>query len=354
MKITPNDVLFFRESRDFTAGDSHLAESLLPLPHTIAGALMAVMFVKGRYDLLNLELKEGKFRKPENWKPNFEIIGTFFMKKNELYFPVPKDIVSAKADGRSIITMAKLKEVQIGGQSFTTVFAEGESPLHFSPVSGFLSFEKLKSYLNGEYYSKNDLSEEITKNSSLYKWENRVGIGLNSSKTTVEGMFYRTRMLRLEKDTAIGIVLSKKNLDEVKKTLGKKGTLKLGGEGRFAHYEIIDEDPLEELEEISVKKNALFKLYLATPLIVDGQSWNIAEVLPEHINAKIVKVFMDRPEKITGWDLVKRRPKETLYAVPPGSVYILKAQEDLTLKPFYRLGMMVELGYGLVFAGKYG
>ncbi|WP_235507200.1 type III-B CRISPR module-associated protein Cmr3 [Thermococcus barophilus] len=354
MKIIPNDVLFFRESRDFTAGESHLAESLLPLPHTIAGALMGVMFVRGRHDLLNLELREGKFWKPEKWKPNFEVVGTFFMKENELYFPLPKDIVSVKSDGRNITTMAKLKEVQIGGQSFTIVFADCESPLHFSPVSGFLSFEKLKSYLNGEYYKKNDISDEIIENSSLYRWECRVGIGLNSSKTTVEGLFYRTRMLRLEKGTAIGVVLGEKNLDEVEKTLGKKGTLKLGGEGRFAHYEIIDEDHLEELEEISVKKNALFKLYLATPLIVDGQSWNIAKVLPEHINAEIVKVFTDRPEKVTGWDLVKGCPKETLYAVPAGSVYILKAQEDLTLKPFYRLGMMVELGYGLVFVGVYG
>jgi CRISPR-associated protein Cmr3 len=37
--ISPNDVLLFREAKQFDAGETHVARSILPAPQALAGAI---------------------------------------------------------------------------------------------------------------------------------------------------------------------------------------------------------------------------------------------------------------------------------------------------------------------------
>uniref|UniRef100_UPI00260B27DA type III-B CRISPR module-associated protein Cmr3 n=1 Tax=Thermococcus sp. TaxID=35749 RepID=UPI00260B27DA len=250
MKISPYDILFFRESRDFSAGENHVAESIEPLPHTIAGAIMGAVFEKGRLDLLNLRKTDRGVKKiptPENWKPNFSILGTFFGFERtngegeaRPLFALPMDLVEVEG-GIAPLRVHHLPDGRMG----VVAEVKGKKVLHFGPKRGFITAEVLERYLSGDLNDGFPIEANIREVKDVYERETRIGIGLNEKKTTEEGLLYRISALRLwenvEKEalerTAILVYFEPDDEKVIENTIGKNGLLKLGGESRFAGFE---------------------------------------------------------------------------------------------------------------------
>ena len=361
MKISPYDILFFRESRDFSAGENHVAGSIEPLPHTIAGAIMGAIYEKGELDLLNLRRTNSGVEKipdPGNWKPKFSILGTFFgfRKANDKgearpLFALPMDLV--EVEGR----IAPLRAHPLpDGRVGVVAEVKGKKVLHFGPRRAFIPAEVLKRYLSGDLNDGPHVEANIREVKDVYERETRIGIGLNEKRTAQEGLLYRISALRLQEErekevleeTVITVYFEPGDEKVIEDTIGEKGLLKLGGESRFAGFEFkAGSFPLKTGGD--VKAGEKFKLYVATPLIVNGSS--VRAFIEEELKGKahVVKVFTDRLIHVTGWDAVKKMPKPTYYALPPGTVIWLDAEKDLSIPP--KLGRMTWAGYGLVLVG---
>ena len=352
--IEPNDVLMFRESKPFTAGETHLARSVFPLPQTIAGALRSAILIKSDFsdeacDLVGVVKKDGEIVETD---PKFSILGCFPLVDDE-YFLTPMDVAKAKdIDGYFLVKPLKL---------WNGFIFKGRS-IHFKSVGGFISYSNLVRYL------KDEVRDEELKNIvefEVYSKESRIGIKLSNAKIAEEGFLYKAEFLRLNK---ISVWLGE-NSDKVRKFLNNT-IVRLGGEGRFAKIEFDDNDPLKELrrawDEIKseINRNRKFKLYVATPMlkrvVKDNYIYNSGNI--EYIKQEIEKELgvtveciyhlIGKPIAFGGWNYAKNKPKPTRYAIPSGSVYFVEFDGKVELdEPFVKLGEMTKLGYGLCFLG---
>lgn len=348
IEIRPHDVLFFRESRDFTAGQAHVGRSVEPLPHTLAGAIMGALFARRAYDLLNLEVGNGVKKKPSNgeWRPGFSIEGVFFHDGSSPLFKMPMDIVETELGIGELKPYWPLKKEEPAVHASV----QGKRTLRFSPLEGFVGKEFLMGYLRGEPALEDlDLLRPYLK-------EERVGIALNGLKTTVVGMFYRTEFLRLDeksdKRVRIAVYLSESDEEKLKAVLGEEGVLKLGGESRFARFEFKDGE-LPIPEALEVPAGGTVRVYLATPVV--GKFEDIKTTLIKKLgNVEFLKLFTGRRLKVTGWDMVERKPKPLKYALPAGTVFWFRVKESLSLPGKMSVGEMTWAGYGLAFTGVLG
>jgi len=344
IRLKPNDVLMFRESKPFIAGESHLARTTLPLPQTIAGALRSAILLNSNFSEDAKKLAGYKQDEPE-----FKILGSFFYREDE-FFHTPLDIVKTKGlRGYFLIEPLKLPN---GRHIF-----KGRH-IHFESVGGFISYDNLVRYLKGDL--RDDELEEVVRY-DLFVKESRIGIKLSEAKVSEEHLFYRAEFLRLKDDVGISVWIGDK-AEEVKKYLG--GSIKLGGESRFARVKIDNNNPLEKLKDAwdkileSVNESKTFKLYVATPMLVKNSgnyTWNIEHELSNELKIKIKAIYplLGKPIAFSGWNYAENRPKPTRYAIPAGSVYFVEFEEgEIELDgPYLKLGELTKLGYGLCFLG---
>lgn len=330
--IEPNDVLFFRGLKHFTAGMDHTAKSELPLPQTIAGALRSKILVEQDFSAEAKELVGYGKEEPEDKNSRFiEIAGTFLWDRQEL-FATPMDVGKVKNDKYAI---AKPKEA-FGLNFFYPPIEPG----------GFIPLRVLLSYLRGEIEVER-IGKEIRNLSS----ERRVGIMLGTSRTAEEEMLYSAEFLRIN-----GISVWVEKLE----FLPKKGLLKVGGEGRFARYKIDENNSFVNLkkfwEKIRDSMGGRMKIYVATPMLLresDKYGWNPENYI-EKIGIKVKKIvpLLGKPVKVGGWDMANNRPRGVRYAVPAGSLYFVEFDGELGVdKPYIKLGELTKLGYGLCFLG---
>jgi CRISPR-associated protein Cmr3 len=351
IEIRPNDVLFFRESRDFTAGQAHVGRTIEPLPHTVAGALMGALFAMGAYDLLNLKVSEKNVSKKPNeeeWRPGFSIEGVFLHSGGEPLFRIPMDIVETEQGPAELRPYWPIEREEPA--VYARVEGQGSSgeTLRFSPVAGFADWKFLENYLGGKPpFDRIPAGEPYVK-------EERVGIALDGSKTNVQSMFYRTEFLRLHETwksyAGIAVYPSAESERVLREHLGNSGILKLGGESRFAEFRFTEGTlPLPGRKE--VKEGTVIRVYLATPAV--GPLGKLKGEILSELNGKatFLKLFTGRRLPVTGWDMVARMPKPMKYALPAGTVFWFRAEEKLQLPEKIVVGEMTWAGYGLAFTG---
>ncbi len=350
--IEPNDVLLFRESKPFMAGEGHLARSVFPLPQVIAGAIRSKILIDSNFS--NDTKKLVGFGKDE---PEFTILGHFLFKDEE-FFATPLDIATAKGvEGYFLVKPLKV---------WNGRFIFSGKHIHFKSVGGYLSYKHLINYLKCDL-NENELEDVIR--DDLFTRESRIGIKLGDAKITEEGYFYKAEFLRFNRGVALSVWLGD-GCENVRAFLGENGLIKLGGEGRFARFKFESRNPLSKLEEVwdeikeEINRNKMFKLYVATPLLAKndrgGFSWDISYCITnsenedKKLDIKIKKVYplIGKPLTFSGWDYAENKPKPNRYAVPQGSVYFVEFEGKIEHdKPYLKLGELKKLGYGLCFMG---
>lgn len=382
--IEPLDVLLFRDSKPFTAGEAHRAKTTFPpTPLPFVGALRSKILIEQGIDFEDYrENRTDKkiyvaIGKPENYGA-LQIRGPLLAQRLglnlEVFFPLPYNLLG----GEPVIALNPL------GKGLESASCSPAGPMKSFNVTlclwkhaekageelknKMLSSEGLYHYLCGRPDSAAPWNTK-----DLYATEIRVGIELDASRRTAqEGRLYMAEFIRLNREKRSGFLLEV-NAEQLKEILKPEpfslsgGLLALGGERRAAHYEpvelttstfreLIDSDGQKRKELMDAVKQTQtngkyrFMLYLASPALF-ANGW-LPDFITDHteltgeivgLQIRLVAASVGKPLAIGGWDLAKRAPKPLLKAVPPGSVYFCELLQGSVKTLFEQLHFTCQL-----------
>jgi CRISPR-associated protein Cmr3 len=248
------------------------------------------------------------------------------------------------------------------GKSFVTLeprpVASGVQSAGDLPMRATLVSAKQEKPKGGLYLSAKGFSQHLSgqrpepahgvESKHLYQRDPRLGIGLNAdARTAEEGQIYTTEGFAFSpkdeqtaaKFASTGFLVG---LQGVADLMPLEGVLRLGGDGRSAHYRRVAFNPATQgfadahlCGGISTSKGVTkplirFRLILQTPALF-AQGW-----LPESVtqqedgsfhlqgngfSARLACAALGRRDTVSGWDLFQWAPKPAQAAVPVGSVY---------------------------------
>jgi CRISPR-associated protein Cmr3 len=361
--LEPADVLFFRTSRSFTAGEGGFALSLFPpTPETVQGALRARIAANWNPSLAQA------FANPEvraligdqSSYGQFQLRGYTLGRRTrtgvELLFPPPVYLLR----GEESRTIFRLAPVEPDGTLHTNL-PDGLRLLE--PKRGYPTDEKLEEFkewltlkeLSLAFRASEDGLKEIKGVSpgDLFEFEPRLGIGMvNARKTTQEGLLYQANFVRLKRDVGLVVDVGLKDVEpnqvQGQLRLPDKGWLALGGERRAASFEVLDAAPLQSTLELAQGERSC--LYFVTPTYFERgwqpQDWQAL------VGAAPVAAAVSRAQLIGGWKQDPAHsggsPKVLRRCVPAGSVYFFESAITVH-RPITNDGG--EIGYGLAYQG---
>ena len=325
--IRPADVWLFRDGKPFTAGEDHIAESTFPpSPFTLQGAIRTkVLADKGNPSEF---ARKGQPDPEVGYGDNFgklRLCGPLLMRckngKWERLIPMPADVVKVGKRYELLRPNPDLPFATNLPNSLQLLWARtGE---RVSEAKNWLPESQWENYLKGQPPSQAVRAED------LFTFEPRFGIAIDSTKgTTQEAMLYQARFVRLKEGTALWAEVHGVSL-------GEKGFLRFGGEGRAAIYEAIQEPlqkSLKPLSQFNAANNATrFKIVLVTPAWFSG-GWRPKDGDWSKIfgsSVRLVGAAIPRPLLLGGFDVAKGVPKPMCVFVPAGAVYFFEAKEPV-------------------------
>jgi len=360
-KIKPLDTLFFRDGRPFTMGSETWANPIFPpYPSTVYGAIRTwIIFERGNLK----DFKEGKFKEELGTPPekgNLKIKGPFICLENNIYFPVPFDLLKKRVTTEKekklfYINCINRPEIFISDYSLERILVN-KNDFELKECDEFLDINSLKDYLMD--YEK---QLEFTEKKEIFSYERKTGIKRSrETLSSEEGHLYKISMIRLKREASFYIEIEGLN------SYPCEGKVQLGADWKIVKIEKTEEDLLKELREIDFQlNNKIFKIYYATPAIFK-KGW-IPDWIDETnfegnykgIKLKLIACSIGKYKLIGGWDLANNRPKPMYKAVPSGSVYYFKILDDTPaekIKEVFHLKNISDInpeeGFGLSLVGK--
>ena len=296
LAFTPRDTVLVRDGRSFDAGSDTVAESTLPGPSTVAGAVHAAYGQDAE-----------------------EVRGPLLARHDgyawQTFLPTPLDLV--RVEGEDPCTVHRLAALPLDVTTDLTdhcpLWMVGEG----DPVGGFISGNALSRYLNGELVPP-DGSAELDEDDlppSPFQAEARIGLARTEERTARTGLLYQSGHLRPVDGLSV-LALCVAPADGLP---APAGPVKLGGRGRLADVEAVEGISWPEYPD--EYPNGRVLVYLATPAIwPDG--WRI----PVPPDASLVAAATGPPQAVamasprTGFET----SRQLRWAVPAGSVYLLE------------------------------
>ena len=350
LKIIPRDLLFCRDAKPME-GSYAGRGGFLPTPATFHGAIIASLYDKFGKDAA------------DQCVHNLRTTGVFPELDNEMYFPVPLDIVppaegSAKEEYRQLIPeMMRPGEISDLPEPLTHALFAPEASKRTVP--GWISASQMVNYLAGKPF-------KLVDESVLFERECRPGIGMNASTRTAEDhKFYIAEYLRLRENVSLrGFVQSPEGalLDEM--FACKEYSMLLGGQRCSMHTEAVRlqenalffDDPLLQgrprnncvkwvlltpgawrcgfLPDFIDFENGRVLLPMETPLRKEGENrhvWRqrVANESVKFPSARLIAARIGKSTAISGWRMQEQNrsgrcsstPRATRLFVPAGSVY---------------------------------
>lgn len=334
-KITPLDILLFRDGKPFSPGERAWAGSVFPPPgHAIAGAIRGLLqdsvelkftgpFLcreETLYFPSPLSYDEGNLLVPLDWDDNHHLHGVLQSDPNQ-----PKPLVRASW--------------MPNGDDF--------EPGDKRTYRQYLSFSVIRDYLKEGKIVATEFECYKTEQ-KLWKTETRSHNSIENGTRQVknESGYFVENAIRLKTGWSLAIGI-KCDVELLEPTI-----IRLGGEGHQAILEKCDAlgEQWQELKHISNKNQESSQrslAYLVTPGVFERRDQNtkMAECRawpwewklrdhpnPTQGNGKLVSVATDRAVPISnrmrGEDNSSRAAPQ-VFAAPPGSVYYLEKPEDL-------------------------
>lgn len=396
------DRLFFRDGRPFNAGESAWLESQFPpTGQTLQGAVRAAL-------LVNLDADFEKFRHGQPCVGDVQgglrsltdqlgkddslgklvLTGPFVLKGGQPMFPAPLDLVKTDTGGYELLCVDEnnpidcdLGTVCLPRARVSGVRAQDGKYLTVIAMAGYLAGnvkgvrEPLR--LSDAAAGLWPLFAEKYDQPALADREPKIGLERDdATRTAKESMLYSISFVRPRRDVSFGLMVS--GLDS-QNTLTGRRLQALGGEGKLAGIEIIEDPPTvgPDMPALTVQNGWLrFKLVLTTPALFanDGVRW-----LPEEFDkassgdaivwcgalsgnagtricdVTIISACVGKPQKVGGWNLAANAPRPLTGYIPAGSVYFCRAPEgEITnIRHMHRqkIGLKTEYGFGHVLIG---
>jgi len=345
--IRPLDTQFYRDGRPFDASIESAGKSnFLPYPRTLYGALRACIlsYYSNWQDWpSSTEMRSVIGISPEQFG-SMSIRGPVLAKDRSgdltnicLLYPIPRDLVNTKNTRiclllKPLVNKPFLK-ISTNFQYSKIYPCKPALEQRVEEIEGYLlSHDYLFRYLIGEFQQVKDESI-LEKADNVFKFEPRLGIGLDPKTRTVKVNFlYSVNHLRM--DDNVGLVVDVDNDDNL---LPNKGLLRLGGDSRPVEYvKVSEEDWTQIMEDVKEKitEEGKFKTYFITPAIfkngwypdfLSDQNGYLEGKLPNtYLRVRLVGACVGRAISIGGFDIKKRHPREIQRAVPAGSVYFFQ------------------------------
>ena len=309
------DQLFFRSSTPFDSeGGTHLlASQFPPYPTTYAGTFKM------------LGAHSNQFRISYN--------GIILSEENNqltFCFPQPLDTIGPPdkmlaGKENKLIKLEKMKLVSLPHSNAPLI--ANLIPKESGEKRKTLPYTYLKQTELEKYLSFDEDTVDGFSLKDYFSEEMKIGIAIDSSTDTTEkGMLYQIKMVRPQPELQLAVELTRAEVEN--------GSVKLGGEGKVAQFEAIDNEIT-----ITSKLNdnsKYFKLYFATPAIFERgwlPKWIKKDMTGcfsykgKKVKLELVSAAIGRYEAVGGFNPSQNQPKELRYAIPAGSVYYFKIIE---------------------------
>ncbi|MBI2190385.1 MAG: type III-B CRISPR module-associated protein Cmr3 [Planctomycetes bacterium] len=327
LNLQPLDTLFFRDGRPFEAATQ--AASGLPLPQTLAGALRTWLLRRAGCDFEKLAQAMEQAKKNDKGfaeavanGQNSEVAaigklrfrGPWFALNGQPLVPAPAILHQIK-DSEEIVRLAPLKTRLPGwnppSPGMLPLWWKGNKPTE--RLDGYLTRSGLQKFLDGNTPEKD--KKDILEASDLFDFDRRVGIGVEPENLTAEeGQIYAVSLLALKKEVTLYAEIDAP--EEALKLFPHQEAavpIPLGGEGRRVALERIE--PV--CWPIASPSEGRALLLLTTPAFFDVRRAGLRQY-------QAIAAAVPGYEAVSGWDLAKRGPKPTRFAVKAGSVYFLE------------------------------
>ncbi|NCO60066.1 type III-B CRISPR module-associated protein Cmr3 [bacterium] len=334
--LEPIDVFYLRGNKLFGGPGDHGEALMPPWPSIAAGALRTKILAEyggiSFEDYRNNVLPEGAAGKalgsperPGLFRLSFFSVGLKANGAVRPVFPLPADLVST-GQGAELTYMTPTivnKKLSSGYPLRRLPVLAQVTPR--KPDKGlWLSPEGLKRYLKGKPFE--ELS--VMAVSDLWERDPRLGIALSAkTRSTDKGRIYTTETIALKKN--VGFLTG---LIGDQGLLSSPGVVRFGGDGRGAVMSLC-KAVIPEPDWQEIARSRRFKLVLTTPglfpkgWLPPGTQDETLEWSSGSLKAKLACASLSPYEVISGWDLVTRRPKQAMKAVPAASVYWFEDME---------------------------
>jgi CRISPR-associated protein Cmr3 len=337
-KITPLDVLLFRDAKPFSPGERAWASSIFPPSgHTIAGAIQ---------NLLQTTI-------------DLNVTGPFLCRDNTLYFPfplsydfttepVPTPFVPLPWDDNhhlnGFLKTDSSRPQPMVRASWGNSQKGGKKPQYFQ----FLPDEMVLSYLTTgviteEQWQKIKLGTEVANESGLRKpkpWQEETRthntMNLGSREVRDADGYFVENAIRLDEgwSLAVGIEINNQ-INNQNLTIPKQTVFRFGGEGHQALWEKEDSlikkwDDIAQKSAENFSKQQKILAYLITPGVFERRDKGNAFCKPHpwewscsKPDSYFVSMATEKPLAIScrmRWE-EKSIPAPQVFAAPAGSVY---------------------------------
>lgn len=365
--VQPNDTLFFRDGRPFEAGADVWTWTVFPpYPSTIYGMLCTffINMVSTKIDSANYFAHIPKeytgLLGTKNKPSSLSILGPFLGEKDSneasLWIPSPSDLWKweDRNNGKTKYYLLRPDSNRENVNQFTDLDIPFNSLAFRASISNVSELERSEGTIGRDHLSNYLIGDlkKIEKMSTEKFWEPEHSTIItrdDNRLSSQEGLLAFPLYTRLQACTTFmekGFLIQVKGLNEFQITdignkLNKPEATRLGGEGRIAIIEKISIKPLDQVERLKrqIISNGKFRVILTSPAyfpqnafypdflsLSDRKTLEGQWVIDGNGKAvRLVSMIMgDRAVRIGGWDLVKKRPKDMIKAVPAGSVYFFE------------------------------
>ena len=392
-RIIPNDVLFFRDARPMTAGEGSGGHGgRWPEPSAIFDALHRALHEtfpeKTNWDWEKPHKnREARNNMPRQRFGSLSTAGLFPIRNNQWFFPCPADVTRAKADtAAETLALLEAQKKTSNLPSFLRYLAASNTPPSKEIPPAWWSKAAWDAYLADTALPKT--KDCLFKLSEFAAAEWHTGIGIDDETGTQDGeRIYSAEYLRLRPEIALGFAASiqGENGTDVLDALRQAAPgITVGGQQRVSRMECLGDTSLGSLLPFAKPPTTeRIKWVLLTPAIFPTIGEHPGGWLPNWIDATNGKVLLQTRTDLTRhyeWRGGKRRavrsdkdtqpiqatlvaaripkpvvltgysqrqhlpmrddgklkkldagPRETLLAVPAGSVYYFEAEANTAL-----------------------
>ena len=376
-RITPQDVLFFRDARPMTAGEGSGGHGgRWPEPSAIFDALHRALH-QTFPEPQKWEHREGARSAGRNGMPlqrfgSLNTAGLFPCRADQWFFPCPADVARAiSGEVAGTLALMEMGRDATNLPNRLTHVAAPTTPPSKELVPAWWTKAAWEAYLNGSPLPAHSLFPL----SEFAATEWRTGIGMDDETGTQDGeSIYSAEYLRLRPDVEIGFaagIQSASEADVLEALRHAAPGLTVGGQQRVSRMERL-EKKLGALLPLSAPISAgRVKWVLLTPAIFpanephpggwlpnwihpesrevllktarpsqkrhyiwrDGKRRAVRDAAPGSINAHLIAARIPKPVVLTGYsrreNLAEQEriagPRETLLAVPAGAVFYFEA-----------------------------
>ena len=367
IQLDPVDSWFFRDGTPFTAGSTpqdSVSSLFPPHPPTLVGALRVALALdhgwngRGRWpSQLNAVLGNG----PEDLgKLSFD--GPFLVQDGKPLFRAPHHLLGLR-EAQGWTPMALLRP----GLPVNCDLGEGVELPELPRTDGgsanlkpghdqWLTQGGMNAVLHGRVPDRG----HVVPSRRFWSPEVRTGLERNEHRTAKEGRLYSTWHVRPRTGVSLGARISGLPTDW---SPPSSRLVPLGGESRLAecrpwHVEAATkvEAPLDE---IAASKRlalvALSPLDVEEEVVLGSRPLEICGI-PRLGAVRVVSACLQRPQRIGGWDSLRRRPLPLRSVLPPGSVLFCRLSEPSSAMITSSCGMAhvgsrQAWGFGLVALG---